>query len=275
MKMFNKAFVLIIILLVIPSLFFAEEVKLQRAVPYGILSRVFPIKYGKEGGTCFVIDLDGKQYILTAKHILPNAKDGDSIEVYISGQWHPLIIKPIFPKNVKTDIAALAANRLIAIKMPISIGSKGIFVGQDIYFLGFPFGLASQTDDPSGMLVPFIKKGILSAIDFRASSGHVFYLDGHNNSGFSGGPVIFANYNEKEKLYIAGVISGYRNQKTKVIEEIEQSQNLSSNDNNNVIRYVLENTGIVVAYSIDEIIKEISENPIGFPLPAEIKTGEK
>lgn len=92
--------------------------------------------------------------------------------------------------------------------MDIVIGQKGIFVGQDVYSLGFPFGLATKFDKPIPTHIAFIKKAILSAIDARPGSGHVLYLDGHNNPGFSGGPVIYANYNERERLEIAGVIAG-------------------------------------------------------------------
>lgn len=267
MKKLVYGYISIIILMAVPFMCCAEVVKLQRAVPYGILSRVFQIRYGNVSGSCFVIDVDSKQYIITARHILPKAKDGDSAELYISGNWHPLIIKLIYPKDDKIDIVALAADQLIAPKMPINIGGKGIFVGQDVYFLGFPFGLASQSDDPTTLLVPFIKKGILSAIDFRTSSGHTLYIDGHNNPGFSGGPVIYANYGENEALYIAGVVSGYRSQPTRVIEIIEKQNIKSGNNADNVTRFVLENTGIVIAHSIDHIIREIREKPIGFPLP--------
>jgi S1-C subfamily serine protease len=258
--------IILIILILIPATCYCEEVKLQRAVPYGILSRVYPIKIGTEFGSCFVIDIDDKQYIITAKHLLPKVKSGDSIEVYIAGEWRTLFVKPILPKNEKTDVIALAADKLVAPKMAINIGLGGIFVGQDVFFLGYPFGLASQSDDPSSVFIPFIKKGILSAIDSRSSSGHVLYVDGHNNPGFSGGPVIFANYKEKETLYVAGVISGYRHQETKVIEVVEKPPVTSFEEKKNIIRFVLENTGIVIAYSIDVIVKEIRANPIGVPL---------
>lgn len=256
-----------LLLMVIPIVCYADVVKLQRAVPYGDLSLVFNIKYDNRVGSSFIIDVDNKQYIITARHIIPYAKKGAKISIYTGGEWNEFVIEPIYPRDKNIDIVALVTDKPIAPKMSIDVGEKGIYVGQDVYFLGFPFGLASQVDDPKKMLVPFIKKGILSAIDFRKSSGHVLYIDGHNNPGFSGGPVIYSNYNDKEALYIAGVISGYRAEPSKVHEgkERQDTQSFVFKDSN-VVHYVFENTGIVIAYSIDHIIEEIKRNPIGFPL---------
>ena len=267
MKEYISRIIALLFLMIIPIGCYADVVKLQRAVPYGVLSLVFKIQYNNEAGSCFIIDVDNRQYIITARHILPKAKKGDKISIYAGGEWNDFVIEPIYPKDNNIDIVALVADKLITQKMSIKVGAKEMYVGQDVYFLGFPFGLASQVDDPKAMLVPFIKKGILSAIDFRKSAGHVLYIDGHNNPGFSGGPVIFANYDDKEALYIAGVISGYRAAPSIVHEAKERldTQSFVFRDTN-VIHYVNENTGIVIAHSIEHIIKEIKENPIGFQI---------
>lgn len=39
--------------------------------------------------------------------------------------------------------------------------------------------------------IPFLKSGIVSAMDDRDPEANLLYLDGHNNSGFSGGPIVF------------------------------------------------------------------------------------
>jgi hypothetical protein len=156
MKKFVYGYISIIILMAIPFMCCAEVVKLQRAVPYGILSRVFQIRYGNVSGSSFVIDVDSKQYIITARHILPKAKDGDSAELYISGNWHPLIIKLIYPKDDKIDIVALAADHLIAPKMPINIGKRYICWAGCLFSWISLLVLLSK-DDPTTLLVPFIK----------------------------------------------------------------------------------------------------------------------
>ena len=62
--------------------------------------------------------------------------------------------------------------------------------GQDVYFLGFPYGLHGDMSALSNDLpFPFVKKGIISL--FHNDGVNRIYLDGHNNPGFSGGPVVF------------------------------------------------------------------------------------
>lgn len=267
----NKA-TLLSTLLVIPLFFVvngvAEEVKLQRAVPLGILNRVYQISYKEHSGSCFVIDKENRQYIITARHLVPDIVDNDPIRIFVDGTWRIIIVKPIFPESENSDIVALAGNKLVAPKMDILLGSGGIYVGQDVYFLGFPFGLATKFEKPSPVHIAFIKKAILSAIDARPNSGHILYLDGHNNPGFSGGPVIFANYNKKEQLQIAGVVSAYRHQPIEVLEAIlEETESSTGESSKKVVRYVKENTGIVLSYSFSEIEKAIDAHPIGFTIP--------
>ena len=249
----------------------AEDIKLGRAIPFGILSRVFPIRIGKDEGTCFVIDIDQRQYIITARHLAKGMGERAGIQLFINEQWLTLQAKPIWPSTASTDIVALAANRIIAPRMEIAIGSGSIFAGQDVYFLGYPFGLATQFDKPSPARFPFIKKAILSAIDSRSGSGNLLYLDGVNNPGFSGGPVIFANYSSGDRLQIAGVISGYRNNPIEVrsVEIPESNAKSATTPGTRTVSYVLENTGIVVAYSISEIENAIRADPIGPQLPKE------
>ena len=90
-------------------------------------------------------------------------------------------------------------------------------------------------------------------MDTHPESGYVLYLDGHNNPGFSGGPVIFANYSKQDRLQIAGVVSGCRTQPTEVLDvEVEESQSSTGEKQKKIIHYVPENAGIIVAYSFSE-----------------------
>jgi Trypsin-like peptidase domain len=246
-----------------------EVVKLQRGVPFGMLNRVFPIHYGNGSGTCFAIDVDDKQYVITARHVVNSIKDGEAIQIYINGAWVELKVKLILPQDSSVDIAALVVDRLVAPRMEVVAADVGsAVISQDVYFLGFPFGLASQVANQKNMHLPFIKKAILSAVDGRRESGAILYLDGYNNPGFSGGPVIFANYEKGDRLEIIGVISGYRNNPIEVQEEIvDVSASPSVDSQKKVVHYILENTGIIVANNLSEIVKAIRLKPIGLSLP--------
>lgn len=63
-----------------------------------------------------------------------------------------------------------------------------------MYFLGFPFGkLFSDVKFEKAnerYSLPFVKKATWSA-SAPAGDGAVIFLDGHNNHGFSGGPIVF------------------------------------------------------------------------------------
>jgi len=172
-----------------------EELKLiHGGIPSGMLYSVCPFKYKTEAGTCFVINIDNRQYIITARHLVPDIKKGDSVQLYFNQNWNNFIIEPLFPKNAKTDIAALAADHQITPLLDIPVSSESIIIGQDVFFLGFPYGLHTPIKDPTTHItetIPFVKKAIFSANDPSPESGHIYYLDGHNNPGFSGGPVIF------------------------------------------------------------------------------------
>ena len=85
--------------------------------------------------------------------------------------------------------------------------------------------------------------------------GKPFLLDGHNNIGFSGGPVVFCTANPRQWL-IAAVVSGYRGQAEYIVDEQgEKTQ----------FRYT-SNTGIIYAYDVNGAVALISSNPIGLEL---------
>lgn len=88
-----------------------------------------------------------------------------------------------------------------------------------------------------------MKKAIVSSLQFPC-----LYLDGHNNPGFSGDPVVF--YDNNQKLFkICGIVSSYINQCSKIaINGQIQNEAIS-----------LENTGIFIAHHINPIKDLIDE----------------
>jgi hypothetical protein len=262
----------LLILLLQYNIAIPETIRLGEGIPSGMLERIFSIRLGSDAGTCFVIEVDDRQFLVTARHVVPGIKPGDKVEVFFHGAWVPIIVNPIFPKNEKIDAVALAAD-LGDLKIPggldIPVGSAGIVLGQKVFFLGFPFNLASRSKDRNDF-IPFVKAGILSAIDYGDKKTPIVYIDGHNNPGFSGGPVIFPNLNKGHQLQIAAVVSGYRNQPIKVVEvTVPDSPTAGSKDeptsknNSKKIQVVLENTGIVVACQLNELVEAIKNNPPG------------
>ena len=88
---------------------------------------------------------------------------------------------------------------------PLSTSDAGIIFGQDVCFLGFPYCLHTELGEVNrNFPLPFIKKSTFSASDDK---WNVLYLDGDNNPGFSGGPVVFLQQQKpSKKSSVAGVI---------------------------------------------------------------------
>lgn len=243
-----------------------EMITLGEGVPIGMLSRIFPIRAGKAAGTCFLVDVDQRQYLVTARHIMAGIEPGTAVEIFRHGSWTPLLFKPIFPRNEKIDAVAIALDTALAPRLDLQVSTSGMVLGQKVFFLGFPFGLASRSKDRNDF-IPFVKAGILSAIDYGDQQTPVVYVDGHNNPGFSGGPIIFANLGDRHRLQIAAVVSGYRNQPTEVVEvtvpdriSSENGEDTSSQVKQKKVQIVLENTGIVIGYELNQLIEAIKEN---------------
>ena len=96
---------------------------------------------------------------------------------------------------------------------------------------------------------PLVKKSIVSGMMENDGVTYGFYLDGHNNPGFSGGPCI-AKRSEME-YNVFGVVSGYVTEYRQVRGVVTDNEGKSMN----VDVEVPENSGIIVGYNIG-IIKD-------------------
>ena len=90
--------------------------------------------------------------------------------------------------------------------------------------------------------MPFVKHAILSASE-NLASGRVWHLDGLNNPGFSGGPVVFAPPGAGRDLRLMAVVSGYR----------LDWQNLHFEGAADSAYQVGTNSGIIIAYDVAAI----------------------
>ena len=111
-------------------------------ITINVISRTFHLKFGASIGTCFLIDIDSRQYFVTAKHVVENLKDNDEIEIYFKGQWAKLKARLTGHSNV-ADVSVFTTDIFIACHgLPTT--TDGIVYGQDLYFLGFPYGLKAE-----------------------------------------------------------------------------------------------------------------------------------
>ena len=235
-------------------------------VPRAVFSRVLMMQVGNNLGTSFTIDVNQQQYLITAKHLVTALNSEDTVQFRQGGHWVPVKVK-VFRCDEPIDIAVLVPPTQMTENFPLEPTIDGVQFGQDMFFLGFPYGIFSTYGlNP----IPFIKKAILSALNNETGVGTIF-LDGHNNPGFSGGPIVFRDLSRRDEIYkVAGVVGGFRFDITPVVtlEEIKQEQVKPEdraqarlvereghlfrlNDTEMQVRF---NTGIVHGYSITHAI---------------------
>ena len=223
-----------------------------------VIQRTLHIKRDNSEGTAFTLDHGGKQYLVTARHVVEGIASGERIFVVHEGQRKPVKIRVVGVGEGDVDVAVLACQQQLTPMHPLEPSEPKDFVyGQQVYFLGFPFGWNSGGEDINhGWPLPFVKAGIISAMSFSTPVDRI-YIDAHVNKGFSGGPLVFSPLGRQNVLHVAGVVVGYPKLFQPVVD-----------DHGNPVARVKENPGIVVAIGIQHVVALIESNPIGFALPA-------
>ena len=135
------------------------------------------------------------------------------------------------------DVAVFSLDdtKLVDESMTLTPSAEGIALSQGVFFLGYP--LPDRV--PLGSTLPFVKQGILSQ-NALIGGVNVWWIDGMNNPGFSGGPVVFnrggvGNVNWQ----VMGIVTGY------VTQEIAVAGGLPG-----LAGLVPTNSGIIMAYDI-------------------------
>ena len=216
------------------------KVRAASVITTNVLQRTFAIQYNGEIGTAFTIDIEGRQYLITARHVVARISENAEIGIFYDGAFHMFKTKIVGLGNGAIDIAVLALSQQLSVTLPLpTVSGSQLTVGQDLYFLGFPYAMGA---DPSSTNpnypFPFVKKAILSAFGLDRDGASWFYLDGHNNKGFSGGPVVFGTPGGSEGLVVAGVVSGFVPWPEPITQN-GKATSLSYNDN----------TGIMIAFN--------------------------
>lgn len=238
--------------LLLSCLVFAPESHTQDVVPTEILLRTFPIR-AAEQGTAFTIDHDGKVYLITARHVAGAVPaEGAIVQIRQNGEWKDYkTVKTIYPKSDEVDIAIFETNEKV--EKPYSVTAMGgATMGQQVWFLGYPFldGMSSHFSVGAGAAAPkeapFIKRGTMSAIDASNPDAVVVYIDGFNNPGFSGGPIVYWDFSS-HSYAVLGVVKGYRAENG--VKAIVNGQQVDTQ--------LLSNSGILVGYSIANAVDAI------------------
>ena len=244
----------------------------------GVLTRMTIIQSNYGSGTAFSIDVDGREYWVTAKHILTGAKHPPYGTITVKSaalrlldpgaeheRWIPVTFS-ILDAGKDIDIVVLAPpTPILPNPLPSVKATFGdVMLGADCEFLGFPSapGGAWPARLPGGhsYWMPFVKHCFVSALP---SGTNVLILDGVNNPGFSGGPVVYRTGPDQR---IIGVISGIVTEPAEVIPSLVAKAPVPPHKKAPAPPHkekVDANSGFIVAYSIDAAIEAIHKEQIG------------
>jgi S1-C subfamily serine protease len=250
------------------AVWIASSVAQAQVPTSNVIYRVLRIRTPTDTGSAFTIEVDGKQYLITARHLLEGFGSEGDVDLWMDQHWTRLHVRAIYPAKETVDIAALDAGRPVTVTFPLEPTAGGLTLGQQVYFLGYPYGLGtpgSLGPAPPGFgEIPFLKSGIISAMDDRDPEASILYLDGQNNPGFSGGPIVFW-HSGTGRFRVAGVVRGYRNEALPVLKrkKLDDPRAPAYND-----LYTRANSGIVIGYDIRHIVDAIRRaGQAGAPAP--------
>ena len=224
-----------------------------------ILQKTFLIQQGKSRGTAFAIESDGREYLITARHVVPD--ELNAIDILHDEKWKELPVTGIYHHPGEPDVAAITLDQQIAPTHPVELTSGGIFVGQDVAFVGFPFAWSNtQYNLNNGYPLPFVKAAIVSAFVFK-NQINVAYYDGHNNPGFSGEPIAADHIPPKDPKVgpkIIGVVSGFKPESTPHPRELDPPLKRMNGYPVADDHVHLTNAGFFVGYGIKHAILKLT-----------------
>ncbi len=227
-----------------------------------VIHRTFRIHYKEKVGTCFTVTVENQMYLITAKHIVKEITDSDSIHIYHDSKWLEVPVNLIGHTSNLVDISVLTGNLFFSSDHSLPADCGGLYYGQDVYFLGFP-NVVDINEESSRIKelnrnfpLPIVKKGILSCM---VNKNHD-WIDGYANPGFSGGPVVFKPSGSKD-YHVAGVIVKCKPEIFPVYKTELQAKN-GGGVGSEIVGYYRGNSGTITASNIRcavNLIKNIHE----------------
>jgi len=210
---------------------------------------------GETRGTCFLVIKNEKNYLVTARHLFSKSKNGDTVNfsTQIDTEWNYNRLPIFLHRDKRVDIAIFPLTDVKGIPA-ILLDEPSTMVGGQGFFLGYPLGIYTTVKNTATTVFrlryPLVKVCNLSGIRQQDSLGESL-LDGHNNPGFSGGPVFFPDITKSNdsSMQLYGVISGY-------IDQIDTITTQSEN-----IQYK-SNSGIISCWRTEYILDIIEANKL-------------
>jgi hypothetical protein len=263
------------------------------------LFHTFLIETNFGRGTSFSVDVDNREYWITAKHMFTGIKIGPAgafttktvtanllSQIGTGDEGHDLHWRTetftVIDPGKDIDILVLVPDHLLLPNYKrdfnLTARSANVGFGGDCEFLGFPYGggWKMQWADPkvpdtkTWMWLPYMKHCTVSA-QIQDKGIAIWVLDGIINEGFSGGPVLYATGPNQEAF---AVISGFHQEPLEVLPAPSPNQKQTSSippspklpgDKPKVPekQIVNANSGFIIAFDIEPAIRAIQNNPTG------------
>ena len=227
-----------------------------------VLRQTFQVRGGAGTGTAFTVEVEGRQYIVTAQHLVGSTVP-DVLDIQAgSAGWREVPVTPVGVARPPVDVVVMATDTVLGSRSSVPVGVGTVGYGQAVRFLGYPFGL-DFTAIPGVRTepLPFIKAGILSALrPVQGEAGLLeLFVDAAGNPGFSGGPLVLPRRSTAQGnsvvWHLAGVVTSGVTHRV-ALKDVSGA----------VAGFVHVDAGILRATSIDAVTRMIGANPIGYPL---------
>ena len=119
------------------------------AITTNILQRTFLLTCGGRSGTCFTVDVDNRQYIVTAKHLVDSIADEAVVKISRDTDGKPfdadLDVRLVGHGAEGIDVSVLTTEHQLSLAHPLLLMAKEVALSDDVYFLGFPYGLTNRS----------------------------------------------------------------------------------------------------------------------------------
>jgi hypothetical protein len=235
----------------------AGDSREANVIPNDVCGRVLCLRAGSQTATGFLIDVEERQYLVTARHFARDVNESTPLRVLFDNKWQDLGGGLVGHAPGEIDISVFALTQIAANPALRLNPSQAILYGQDVYFLGFPYGQWGDLTTKAKVERPwpFVRRALVSCIESSPDGAHRNYLAGHNLPGFSGGPVVWSaspHTLPPSNFQVTSVISGYQFVSSPIF--IGGSKTDATYQ---------ENTGIIISYGIRHALDLINANPIG------------
>ena len=117
------------------------------SVTSSILQRTFHIRYNRKAGTCFTIDVQGRRYLITARHVVDTIRDDAIVDISQNRQWKQLRVRLVGHSAGRDRHNGSSTSNVVRGITPATPHYTRSHAGRRCLFSWFPLWLAYGGED--------------------------------------------------------------------------------------------------------------------------------